>query len=80
MEGEARASYVAANHHLTIHYICLYAWVFVCRRRLHFHATGQPIDETLLGRLIRHISETWQDKASQTAVGPSPICLLLSSN
>ena len=54
--------------------------VCVCRGRLHFYATGQPTDETLLGMLISHISETWQEKASQTAAGASPICLLLSSN
>lgn len=52
----------------------------VCKRRSHFHGTGRPTDETLLGRLISHISETWQDKASHTAVGARPICLLLSSN
>lgn len=49
-------------------------------RRLHFHATGWPADETLLGRLISHISETWQDKASQAAAGPSPICVPLSAS
>lgn len=79
---------MAANHRLTVHYICLHAWVSVCVC-ICVCVGGDYIDSTpparpqmkrYWGRLISHISETRQDKASQSAVGPGPICPLLSSN